>query len=159
MKTTKRTVVLGAGVTAIAAAVATPVLAGTAAASTHTFNLKMHQVSDRHVDQKPAGFSAGDEDLQATRLTDAGKTVGWETGDCLTTRVGKSAAVQLCRFVFNLHDGQIVSTGAVKAGKRGPGTFSLAITGGTGTYADATGQVSITAVNRGSVPVTIDASY
>jgi hypothetical protein len=156
--TTNRTLALGAGITAIAAAVATPMLAGTAAASAHTLSLRMHNVSQHSVDNKPSGFSAGDEQVQATRLTEAGKTAGWETGDCLTTRVAKNAD-ELCRFVFHLHDGEIVSMGAMKASQSGPGTFTLAITGGTGAYAAASGQVTVTAVNHGSVPVTIDASY
>lgn len=160
MNTSKRTFALGVGVgaAALAAAVATPLLAGTAAADAHTLSLRMHNVSQHSVDNKPSGFSAGDEQVQATRLTEAGKTVGWETGDCLTTRVAKNAD-ELCRFVFHLHDGEIVSMGAMKAGQSGPGTFALAITGGTGTYAAASGQVSITAAGHGSVPVTIDASY
>ncbi|HVT19790.1 MAG TPA: hypothetical protein VHE57_00175 [Mycobacteriales bacterium] len=158
MNSSKRTFALGAGVTAIAATVATPLLAGTAAASAHTLSLQMHNVSQRTVDNKPSGFSAGDEQVQVTRLTEAGKKVGWETGDCLTTRVAKTAE-QICRFVFHLHDGEIVSTGAMKSGRRGPGTFALAITGGTGSYAAASGEVSITAVGHGPVPVTISASY
>jgi hypothetical protein len=158
MNTTKRTFALGAGVTAIAATIATPLLAGPAAASAHTLSLRMHNVSEGNVDNKPAGFSAGDEQVQVTRLTEAGKTVGWEAGDCLTTRVAKTAS-QICRFVFHLHDGEIVSTGAMKSGRQGPGTFAMAITGGTGSYAGASGEVSITAVGHGSVPVTISASY
>jgi hypothetical protein len=156
--TTKRTVVLGAAATAIAAAVSTPLLAGTAVASAHTFTLRMHQLSDNTVDAAPHGFSAGDNEVQSTRLTSGGKTVGWEAGNCLTTRVAKTAD-QICTFVFHLSGGEIVSTGAVRAGQAGPGTFELAITGGTKTYSAATGQVSVTSVNRGPVPVTIDAQY
>lgn len=157
--TIKRSVVLGAGLTAIAATVATPLLAGSAAASAHTFTLRMHSVKDGNVDNKPTGFSAGDDELQATRLTQAGKAVGWETGDCLATSRGKSSADEVCRFIFHIGQGEIVSTGAVRSGKGGPGTFVLAITGGTGPYVGAQGEVSVTAVSHGGVPVTIDASY
>lgn len=156
--TTKRTFVLGAGVTAIAAAVSVPLLAGSAAATTQSIMVRMHQVSDKTVDAPPHGFSAGDNEVQATRLTAGGKTVGWETGNCLTTRVAKTAD-QLCTFVFHLSGGEIAATGAVRSGPSGPGTFALAITGGTKTYAAATGQVIAKAGNRGPVPVTIDVSY
>ncbi|HWC36300.1 MAG TPA: hypothetical protein VG650_15950 [Mycobacteriales bacterium] len=157
--TSKRTVVLGAGLTAITAAVATPLLAGSAAASAHTFSLRMHSVQDGNVDNKPAGFSAGDDELQKTRLTEAGKTVGWETGDCLATSRTKTSATEICRFIFHVGSGELVSTGAIRSGKGGPGTFVLAITGGTGEYVGAQGEARVTAVSHGSVPVTITASY
>jgi hypothetical protein len=159
MSTSKRTFALGAGVTAIAAVVATPLLAGSAAASAHTFTLRMHPVADGNVDNKPTGFSAGDDELQFTRLTDAGKTVGWETGDCLATNRAKTSAHEICRFLFHLNGGEIVSMGAIKTGKGGPGTFVLAVTGGTGPYVGAQGEVQVTAVDGNSIPVTIDASY
>jgi len=156
--TTKRTLAVGAGITAIAATVATPLLAGTASASTQTFKLRMHPVSDTTVDNNKSGFSAGDDEVQSTRLTRSGTTVGWETGNCLTTRVAKTAD-QLCHFVFHLRKGEIVAVGAVRAGQGGPGTFTLAITGGTGTYLAARGEVSITATNGGAVPVEVDVRY
>ena len=156
--TSKRTFALGAGVTAIAAIVATPLLAGSAAASTHSFTLRMHQVSDKTVDATPSGFSVGDDEVQATRLTEGAKTVGWEDGDCLTVRVSTTSD-QLCRFVFHLSGGELVATGTVRSGRSGPGSFVLAVTGGTRTYAAATGQATITAVDHGAVPVVIDAQY
>jgi hypothetical protein len=157
--TSKRTAVLGAGITAVAATVATPLLAGSAAASAHSMSLRMHSVQDGNVDNRPAGFSPGDDELQKTRLTAAGKTVGWETGDCLATSRGKTSATEICRFIFHVGQGEIVSVGAIKTGKGGPGAFELAITGGTGDYAGAQGEVHVTAVDHGSIPVTIDASY
>jgi hypothetical protein len=157
--TTKRTLAVGAGITAIAATVTTPLLAGTAAASrTQSFTLRMHAVSETTVDNDKSGFSAGDVDVQTSRLTKGGSAVGYEVGDCLTTRVAKTAD-QLCHFVFHLHKGQIVAVGAVRAGQSGPGTFTLAITGGTDTYAAARGEVSITATRGGSVPAEIDIRY
>ena len=88
--TTKRTLGLGAGITVIAATVATPLLAGSAAASAHSFTVRMHSLQDTSVDNGAKGFSPGDDDVQATRLTQGGKTVGWEAGDCLTARVAKT---------------------------------------------------------------------
>lgn len=156
--TARRRLAFAGGGAVLAATLATPLLAGTAAASSQTLNLRMHSVSDTTVDNGQKGFSAGDDEVQTTRLTHAGKTVGWEAGNCVTTRVAKTAD-QLCQFVFHLNKGQIVAVGAVRAGQSGPGTFEIAIAGGTGAYTAARGHVSITATNRGSVPVEIDVRY
>jgi hypothetical protein len=156
--TTKRTLGLGAGITVIAATVATPLLAGSAAASAHSFTVRMHSLQDTSVDNGAKGFSPGDDDVQATRLTQGGKTVGWEVGDCLTARVAKTAD-QVCRFVYHLPKGQLIASGAVRSGPQGPGGFTMAITGGTGTYSSARGEITMASASQGAVPVEVDVRY
>ena len=73
-------------------------------------------------------------------LTRGGKTVGWNDGSCLTTSVSAKTADQLCQFVLHLPDGQIVADGAVRSGPNGPGTFPLAITGGTASTSQSAGK-------------------
>jgi hypothetical protein len=56
---------------------------------------------------------------------------------------------------MSLPAGQITSSGLVRSTPAGPGTFFLAITGGTGAYQTAHGQVKITATSTNEVPITL----
>ena len=49
-----------------------------------------------------------------------------------------------------------VATGAVRSAQQGPGTFSLAITGGTGRFREARGELLVTATSGNSVPITVE---
>jgi hypothetical protein len=157
---TKRVLTLAVAITAAAStAVVTPLLFGSAAAAgSQSFTVVAHHVSETIVDGGKKGFSAGDNDVHTDRLTQSGHQVGWETGNCLTTRVGRKSADQLCEFVLHLAHGQIDASGAVRAGQGGPGSFPLAITGGTGRYAAARGQIRITATN-GPIPIAVEVRY
>jgi hypothetical protein len=151
----KRLVGLGAGL-ALATAVTVPALTGSAAAgSGQSFTVYAQSSSDTNIDNGKPGFSAGDYDVHTDPLTRGGKTVGWNDGSCLTTSVSAKTADQLCEFVLHLPNGQIVADGAVRSGQNGPGTFVLAITGGTGRYSSAGGELTVTASNG---PVRLDVS-
>ena len=149
----KRILGLGAGL-ALATAVTVPALTGSASASNgESFTVYAQPSSETNIDNGKPGFSAGDYDVHTDPLTRGGKTVGWNDGSCLTTSVSSTTFDQLCTFVLHLPDGQIVSDGAVRSGKNGPGIFLLAVTGGTGKYQTARGQVQVTASDG---PVRID---
>jgi allene oxide cyclase-like protein len=157
---TKRALTAGLGISvAASAAVVTPLLFGSAAAAgSQSFTVVAHHLSDTTVDNGRKGFSAGDYDVHTDRLTQSGHRVGWDTGNCLTTRVGAKSSDQTCEFVLHLKHGQIDASGAVRSGRGGPGTFPLAIAGGTGRYADARGEIKITATN-GPVPIAVQVRY
>jgi hypothetical protein len=138
---TKRLIGVGAGV-AVAAALAVPGLGGSAVAGGETT-----------IDAGKPGFSAGDMDVHSSPLTRGGKVVGYNTGSCVTTALTKKNLDQVCQIVLSLPDGQIVTEGAVRSGQGGPGTFPLAVTGGTGRYQTARGQVHVTPSDG---PVRID---
>jgi hypothetical protein len=147
-----------ASLLAVAAAVTVPALLGSATAATAPIEFTVHarNGADTTIDAGRKDFSAGDDDLGTMHLMRAGKSVGWGATDCLTVHVGQSHAVQLCTFALHFGKGQIVATGAVRSGQQGPGTFSLAITGGTGRYRNAQGEVLVTATSGNSVPITVE---
>jgi hypothetical protein len=126
-----------------------------AAAGRADFTVRAHQGSDTSIDNGKDGFSAGDQDLFAGALTRDGKHVGRMVGTCQTARVGSTTADQLCEFVLHLGHGQITASGSVSSAAKGPGTFTLAILGGTGRYRDAAGQIAVTATNGKTFPIRV----
>jgi hypothetical protein len=142
---------------AVAAAVTVPALLGSATAATtaNEFTVRALNGAQTTIDAGRKGFSAGDDDLGTMHLRRSGKSVGWGIIDCLTVHVGPSHAVQQCTIALHFGKGQIVATGAVRSGQQGPGTFSLAITGGTGRYRNAQGQMLVTATSGNSIPITV----
>jgi hypothetical protein len=146
-----------ASLLAVAAAVTVPALLGSATAATapNGFTLRAVQGADTTIDAGRPGFSSGDDELGTMHLVRAGKSVGWGVTECRTVHVGRQAE-QLCTFALHFGNGQIVATGAVRSGQRGPGTFSLAITGGTGHFREARGELLVTATNGRSVPLTVE---
>lgn len=151
--------VLAAGVGTIAALTAADsASAGTtggSAARSQSFTLHAHHGTDDSVDLGPSGFSAGDQDLFTSSLTRGGKKVGRLVGSCTTARVGKTSADQLCEYVLRLDHGQITALGTVRSTQAGPGTFALAIAGGTGRYRSAAGQIEVTATSGTTIPITV----
>jgi hypothetical protein len=130
-----------------------------AATTSQSFRLAAHGQSEHNIDLGQKGFSAGDYDVHSDRLTHAGKRVGWDVGTCLTNSVTRTRAVQTCEFVLHLGKGELDARGAIASGPAGPGTFSLAIVGGTGQYRDATGVLRVTTSNTNSVPLVVDVRY
>jgi hypothetical protein len=153
----KRMIGLGAAVLVVAGgAAAAPYAMASATTSATHFTVYAHAGTDRSIDVGRSGFSAGDYDVNTSRLGMNGTTVGWEVGDCVTARVGARTADQLCTFVLHLRRGQLTATGVVRSGQQGPGTFTLPITGGTGRFAGAGGTLTVTATDGNVVPMTVD---
>lgn len=157
MTSTRTKLIAGSlGVAAGVAVVATPMLTASAAASgPRGFTLHAVAAHESSIDLGTKGFSAGDTDLSADTLTQHGKRAGWADVSCTTAWVGRQAADQICVFDLHLTHGQIVAQGSVRSGPQGPGTFALAITGGTGRYRTARGAVHVTASNGRSVPIQV----
>jgi hypothetical protein len=159
MMTNKRAFVTGLAIAGAAAGVAVALaLPGSASAgvpATGTFTVRVHQGAEAHLDLGRSGMSAGDQDLFTGSLTRNGKRVGSMAGSCQAVRFGARSAVQLCEFDLRFGSSQIATRGTVVAGRNGPGTFTLPITGGTGKYLAATGQVTATASNDATLPITV----
>jgi hypothetical protein len=154
--TTAVVTVLVAGVgTAAGLAVVGSASAGTAAGGADTFTLRAHHGTDASIDLGKADFSAGDQDLFTGELTRNGKHVGRLVGSCVTARVGRSTADQLCEFVLRLGDAQITASGSVSSTPQGPGTFALPVVGGTGRYRNAAGQIAVAATSGKTFPITV----
>lgn len=152
----------GAGVAATIAATG-PASAGTSGQtptgrSAGSFTVRVHHGSDASVDLGRRGFSAGDQDLFTGALTREGRRVGRLVGTCTTVRAGRTSADQLCEFVLRLGHAQLTATGSVSSGSQGPGTFDLAVVGGTGRFSAAAGQLAVTATSGRTFPITVTLS-
>jgi len=87
----------------------------------------------------------GDQFLYIAQLTNAGKPAGLSPHHCAAI----TADYTLCDAVANLADGQVTFQTAL-GGKNVLPVVKVAITGGTGKYRDAHGQLTITANADGS---------
>jgi hypothetical protein len=112
-------------------------------------------VQETNIDLGKKGFSQGDQELVALDLFRDGKKIGEAGNLCQFVRVTKASATDLCQVDMSLPKGQITAGGLVTSTPAGPGTFFLAITGGTGAYRTAHGQVKVTATATNEVPITL----
>jgi hypothetical protein len=113
-------------------------------------------VQESNIDLGKKGFSQGDQEVVGLNVLRDGKKIGEAGQVCQFVRVTQSSATDLCQLALSLPKGQITAQGLVKStATAGPGTFFLAITGGTGAYQTAHGQVKITATATNEVPVTL----
>ena len=105
------------------------------------------------IDLPPAGSSAGDRVAFDNPLFDRTNTkqIGSSRGECI--QVGASAAIYHCLAVFSLPDGQIATQGIADFAQ--PSTV-VAITGGTGTYKTARGQVTFTQTSETTDSITVE---
>ena len=97
-----------------------------------------HGGSDIAVDIGKEGPSPGDMNLWSMSLFDGREKeqVGTDSGYCV--RVSATEPVRQCNFTLKLKAGSVYVT-ATQTGKTGP--FEGGITGGTGEYANARGEV------------------
>ena len=113
------------------------------------------------IDLGDPGFSLGDEAVFSDDLLTEknGKTVGLDGGVCTVIRVADAstqAGTLQCLVTFSLKQGQIAtqSLSTVTNGQF-TGTQASAITGGTGRYRKAAGEVTIEFVSNAEVNVTL----
>ena len=147
-------VVVGVGATVAASTTIGPASAHPATTA-RRFTVHMHPGHETNLDLGKSGFSAGDQDLMTGSVSGPGKHHGRVAGSCTTLRVGAKTADQLCEFDLRFRDGEIVTRGAVTSTQSGPGTFRLAIVGGTGAYQKAAGQIKVTATDGSAIPVVV----
>ena len=128
-----------------AVVVATSTVAGRAMASSPshhhrggTFTVVERALTDTTADIAPAGDSRGDVLAFANPIFDAKnkRKVGTDNGSCVRTAVGKSYE---CTWTTSLRGGSIVVTGPFLDA----GDSTLAVTGGTGVYRSAGGQMRL----------------
>ncbi|MBX7235159.1 MAG: dirigent protein [Caldilineales bacterium] len=122
--------------------VALPLSACTPPAATTTLTVVEHADTDAVGDVAPAGDSVGDVLGFANPVFDAAnaRQIGTDNGYCIRTAVG---AAWECAWTLTLTDGQITVAGPFLDA----GDSALAITGGTGAYAQARGQMKLHARN------------
>lgn len=136
----RRSIVVGVG----AVVIATSVITGRAVASSPghhhggTFTVVERAITDTTADTGPAGDSVGDVLAFANPIFNARNThrVGTDNGSCVRTAVGVSYE---CSWTTSLPGGSIVVSGPFLDA----GDSTLAITGGTGAYRRASGQMRL----------------
>lgn len=98
----------------------------------------------REVDHHGDGLRLGDRAAARGLLTDAeGTKVGKSYADCVVHRriTGPETGLWTCTYVLDLADGDLIVKGL---DPRGPGEYEMAILGGTGAYANASGDATFT---------------
>jgi hypothetical protein len=98
----------------------------------------------RFIDQDQDGLRLADRAAARGPLTDAdGTEVGTAYGDCVVDRRIKDDDTGLwtCSYVLDLEDGDVIVEGL---DPRGSGVYEMAILGGTGAYANASGDATFT---------------
>jgi hypothetical protein len=109
-------------------------------ATTTTLKVVEHATTDTVTDTGDKGDTVGDILTFANEVFDEGnkEKVGTDNGYCFRTVVGEGAAYE-CHWILILKDGQLTVDGPFYDA----GDSVLAITGGTGTYNEARGQMTL----------------
>jgi hypothetical protein len=146
---------LSAGVLAAATTSASSA-AGEDGATTLTFALASRRVSETHVDVGRKGPTLGDRYLTGVSLKSAGKIAGRLEIDCVA--LDRVYEGQMCTLVAILADGTLTFQSAgVSAPIPNVGTpaEAYAVTGGTGSFAGATGEMSVGEGDHGPATITL----
>lgn len=138
-------IVVPVGIVALAASVFTGHALASSPGSPHpggSFTVVEHALTDTTADTGPAGDSAGDVLAFANPVFDAGnvRPVGTDNGSCVRTAAGVSYE---CAWTTSLAGGSITVEGPF----RDAGDSTLAVTGGTGRYRGAVGEMRLHARN------------
>jgi allene oxide cyclase-like protein len=102
-----------------------------------------------NIDLGAPGPSAGDQQIISMDVFNGAKRVGESHVVCVTVRAG----IVQCDNVTHLPGGDIVATGLVTAAQEETSPFTQAITGGTGAYRNAHGQLTVS--EAGPQPATL----
>jgi hypothetical protein len=146
---------IAAGVLAAAGAgVAVMAAAASASPAGQTISYTETQISDHGFNLGSGhGVAVGFVELAANKLMRGGTQIGTDGENCTVTRLGGGTADELCTVVAVFRAGQIDLSGLVTSTPQGPGTFNVAVTGGTGSYARATGYATVTAAQHARVTI------
>lgn len=95
------------------------------------------------VDAAPAGESLGDQIVFSSKLLKGAREVGHQGAVCTTVSLARHEAECIATYAFR--DGQITGQALVKLGDRTP--YAVPVTGGSGRYAGARGEVHVRPVS------------
>ncbi len=112
-----------------------------------------HQTQSKYVDTAPKGKpNLGDSFVFTENTTQSGKRVGFAGGQCTIVRMTKSSATTQCAVSVSLPKGQLTIQGlqTFPLSNRPSPPSMFAITGGTGAYRTAGGQIKVTDVSANS---------
>ena len=117
---------------------------GISQAGDQTISFTEHQISDQNFNLGSGrGIAVGAVELSANTLIQGSKQIGRDGGSCTITRLSARSADDLCFDVLAVAGGQIDLAGLVPSTPQGPGTFQVAVTGGTGRYQHARGYATV----------------
>jgi hypothetical protein len=127
-----------------------------------TLTTKTAQSADLDLGAK--GFSVGDSSVFSDDVYENGEKVGTSGGECTVARIEPEGATETtaesvtvqCVVTLSLPDGQIAVQGLVtftNAPAQAP--FTVAITGGTGAYRTAHGEVKVRELNPDEDELTV----
>jgi hypothetical protein len=131
-------------------------LTGASAGEDEELQLFTKTTESSFLDVGEEGLSLGDQFIFHDVLRTGGERVGHAGGVCTTTStaVGPQAESS-CQVTLWLSDGQIATQGLVAPPTEPPVAFDVAITGGTGRYQDATGQLHVKEITEGRARLTL----
>jgi hypothetical protein len=119
--------------------------------ATRVINLTATTVQDADIDLGTKGLSLGDRFVFSDDVS--GDEVGTDGGECVIVRLDPKdateadfkAITQQCVVTLSLPDGQITGQGLITfTNTPTPEPFTVAITGGTGAFRTAHGEVEVT---------------
>jgi len=148
------------GGTFTAASAATPTDSSNDTQAT-TLHLTSRLVDFAQLDLGKRGLSLGDQSVFTDDLLQGGKRIGEDHGTCTITRIAgtgpSTMATSQCLVTAVLSQGQMTVQGAVTSRAQGrPAPFTLAITGGTGAYRTARGEVRVREVSNTQSEITVE---
>jgi hypothetical protein len=119
------------------------------AARDDSFRVTAVSYQFREVDAKPKGESIGDYFVFSDNLFKHKRRIGQLDGQCTVTRLDRKANsfTQQCLVTATLPRGHLTVQGVITFTDPEQDTFTLAVTGGTGAYAGAGGEVHVTFVS------------
>ncbi len=125
------------------------------------FDLREQQSEDR--DLRPAGTSVGDEFLLSQALSEAGTARGTAETICSFVRVVREpnratplAVVLQCTGVARIGEDVLTYQGVNSFTPDSPSQSRFAVTGGTGAFRDAVGEVRVTETGAGTSAMALD---
>jgi hypothetical protein len=127
-----------------------PSLASEGASHSRHLRLTARVGKEAQIDVGAKGESVGDYFTFTDRLYDAAQSVGTDAGVCTLADLSPRGASVHCVATLSLRDGQLTAQGLTAFGADDPENkpFTVAVTGGTGRYRNAHGEMTITPVNE-----------
>ena len=130
-------------VVALAMAAALPA-ASSQRGQDHTIRVIEVQTEADSLDLGHRGPSLGDEFVFHSDLRTDGESVGHDGGTCTVTSLEEGSMGELqCVVTLWFEEGQITAQGLIQPSETSPEQFEVAITGGTGIYVGAAGQITV----------------
>jgi Allene oxide cyclase barrel like domain len=122
------------------------------------FKLTGKVVGFTKIDLGDPGPSVGDQQIITMDVFAGPKRLGESHVVCTSVRMDAAGSIAQCDNVTHLPNGDIVATGLVTSAQEETSPFGQAITGGTGAYKQAHGQLTVSEAGPQPAVLTFDLS-